>query len=313
MTCSLLAPPDRREATRRDFLTLIGAAGLLGACSAPAPDAPAAAGYPLTVTTPDDGPVTIERAPRRIAALNGNRVVPFLLPFLSAEHQLVGYGNGTVPEDFPWITAQLRASTLFDGLEGCARLRPDILIANGNVGDAWEPYRALGTLLQLPETDWRATTRLLGTVFTDPDAAERTVAEAEARIAGARRTTPITATVFSPYADDGTVGTQGRGAELPNFLADLNITVAPAVSPDGYDVLSLERLTDALDVDHVIVLNNGDDLLEEFLAQPLLVRSPVSARGRVTVFDPQQFAAGFPVTPPTIPVLLDALAPLLRA
>lgn len=309
--------PVIEDATRRQFLALLAASGLLTACAPDTSEPGAGTGYPRTITTPDDGPVVLDRAPRRIAALNGGRVIPFLLPFLSAEHQLVGFGGDATPEEFPWIAEQLTGlphSPDVDGpnVEAYASWRPDILIANGNVGDYWEPTRAVGPLVQLPETDWRATTRLLGELFTDPGAAERTVADTEAVLDAARRDTPITAAVVSPYQDDGTVGLQVLGAELPNFLTDLGVQVAPsATALDGYEDVSLELVAARLDVDHVIIFHNTDELQDGLLADPLFAAVPAVAQGRYTRLTRRQSAAGFPVTPPTIPILLDAFAPVL--
>ncbi len=78
------------DATRRRFLGLLASSGLLSACGSGPAEGTADAGYaPRTVTTPDDGPVLLDRAPRRIVALNGNRVIPFLLPFLTAQYQMI--------------------------------------------------------------------------------------------------------------------------------------------------------------------------------------------------------------------------------
>lgn len=307
------------DLTRRRFLAVLGASGLLTACAPGRADVAADTGHPRSVTTPDDGTVVIDRAPRRIAALNGNRVIPFLLPFLSEERRLVGYGGGATPEDFPWIAEQLRGLPVSpdeDGpnVEAYASWAPDLMIANGNIGDYWEPARAVGPLVQLPETDWRATVRLLGEVFDEPAVAERTIADTDALLAGARRTTEITAAVVSPHQTGGTLGFQVLGAELPNFLADLGVRVAPSPTAlDGYEDVSLELAGERLDVDRVIVLNFGDDLQAALLEDPLFRAVPAVAEGRVVVLTGQQTAAGFPVTPPTVPVVLDALAPLLAA
>lgn len=314
----LLAPLDD-ALTRRRFLAVLGASGLLTACSTGPGPAPADPGFPRTVTTPDDGAVVLDRAPRRIAALNGNRVVPFLLPFLSEEYQLVGYGGDATPEEYPWIAEQLRGlpnSPDLDGptVEAYASWAPDLLVANGNIGDYWHPARAVGPLVQLPETDWRATTRLLGEVFADPDAAERTIADTERLLDAARRSTPITAAVLSRYQEGGTLGFQVAGAELPNFLADLNVVVAPsATASDGYEDVSVELLRERLDVDRVIVLDFGTELQASLLADPLFTAVPAIAEGRFVALDGQQTAAGFPVTPPTVPVVLNALTPVLEA
>lgn len=275
--------------------------------------------YSVTVTTPDDGEQTLTDEPRRVAATNGSRVIPFLEPFLDDDHVLVGYGGSPEPAEFPWIQEQLETlpnSPDVDGpeLEVYASWTPDLLLANGNLGDYWEPVRKVGPLVQLPETDWRATTELLGQIFEKPDVAEAVVAEGEELIAEARREEPVTAAVLSPYQDNGTVGTQVIGAELPNFLRELNIEVADSpTAQDGYEDVSLELLEDLLaDVDHVIVLDNGGDFQQDFLEDPLVKDLPAFKEGRFTAFDRVQSGAAFPVTPPTIPVVIDAVTPMLE-
>lgn len=318
-----VAPPARLS--RRSVLALFPSALVLSACGSGSDGdgatgaSPQASAYRVTVTTPDDGEVTFDRFPRRIAALNGGRVIPFLLPFLSPDHELVGYGGDADPEGFPWIADQLEGlpqADIADGVpvETLVGWRPDLLVANGNVGDVWEPARAVGPLVQLPETDWRATTRLLGQIFQAPDVAERTVAETEGLLAEQRLATPVTAAVLSRYQDNGTLGFQVPGAELPNFLSDLGIEVAASeTAVDGYEDVSLETVADRLDVDQVIVLNYGEELQQILLSDPLFRRVPAVAAGRVVTFTALQTAAAFPVTPPSMPVVLEALAPVLRA
>jgi iron complex transport system substrate-binding protein len=316
---TLLVSPIVDDATRRRFLGMMAAAGLLTACSAAPEAAPSDAGFPRTVTTPDDGPVVLDRAPRRIVAMNGNRVLPFLAPFLTAEFQVVGYGGDATAEDFPWIAEQLAAGSAFavaDGVpvETVAALAPDLILANGNLGDYWEPARAIAPLVQLPETDLRATVTLLGEVFGAPGTAQRVLAEVDAQVAAARRDTPVTAAVLLSYQDDGTVNFRVPGAELPNFLADLNVQVADSpTAVDGYEDVSLELASERLDVDWVVIGHAGDDLQADLLADPVFSAIPVIAGGRYVVLDAQQNAAGFPVTPPTVPILLDALAPILES
>jgi iron complex transport system substrate-binding protein len=316
---TLLAPPVVDDATRRRFLGMIAAAGLLTACAADPGTAPADPGFPRTVTTPDDGPVRLDRAPRRIVAMNGNRVLPFLVPFLTPEYRLVGFGGTATPEEYPWIADQLApgpAFTVADGVpvEAVAALAPDLILANGNLGDYWEPARAVGPLVQLPETDLRATVTLLGEIFGAPDVARRVLAEVDAQIAAARRATPVTAAVLLDYAGDGTVNFRVPGAELPNFLAELNVVVADSpTAQDGYEDVSLELASARLDVDFVVIGHAGDELQAALLGDPVFSAIPVIAQGRYVVLDARQNSAGFPVTPPTVPILIDALAPLLRA
>jgi iron complex transport system substrate-binding protein len=303
--------------------SLLVTAALLSACGSTSDDEPAGTGadseaYSVTVTTPDDGEQTLTEEPLRIGVLNGNRVIPFLKPFLDEDHQLVGYGNDPDPAMFPWIQEELEAFTPIDtsdgpDVEAVAAWDADLVLGNGNIGDYWEPVRAVAPLVQLPETDWRATVTLLGEIFEEPAIAEEVIADTEALIDDARRDEPLTAAVLSPYQENGTIGTQVLGAELPNFLADLNILVADSPTAEGgYEDVSLEQLADRLaDVDHVVVFNNGDELRDRVLATPVVANIPVIADGDVTLLTEVESGAAFPVNPLTVPVLLDAFSDLL--
>ena len=315
---SLLRPAHRRPtmaAALACCALLLSARGSDGSADASESDSEA---YSVTVTTPDDGQITLTEAPRRVGVLNGNRVIPFVKPFLDDDHVLAGIGNDPDPELFPWIADELASAPRADDtdgidLEAVASWDADLLLANGNLGDYWEPARQVGTLVQLPETDWRATVTLLGSIFEKPELAEEIIADTEALIEDAALDEEITAAVLSPYQENGTVGTQVLGAELPNFLADLNITVAASdTAVDGYEDVSLESLGDRLEgVDHVIVMNNGDELQDNFLANPVVANLDVIAEGDVTRLTQLQSGAGFPVNPLTVPVLIEALAGVL--
>lgn len=104
------------------------------------------------------------------------------------------------------------------------------------MGDNYDPLERLGPVLRLPETNWRRSTRILGEVFDSAAKAEQVITETDAMIAKAPRPTPVKAAVVSPYQQNGTVGFQTLGAELPNFLSELNINVAPSPEQTEFQV-----------------------------------------------------------------------------
>ena len=68
----------------------------------------------------------------------------------------------------------------------------------------------------------------------------------------------------------------------------------------------------------VLVLAVAENLTDRqaadmVLTDPIFSAVPAIAEGRFVTFTAQQTVAGAPVAPPTIPVLLDALAPVLNA
>lgn len=77
--------------------------------------------------------------------------------------------------------------------------------------------------------------------------------------------------------------------------------------------MSLEVVRERLAVDWVIIGSYGDEPQASLLIAPASPPSLAIAEGRFGTFTAQQTVAGSPVAPPTIPVLLDALAPALNA
>lgn len=314
-------PTPVDDGTRREFiaggLTL---AALLAGCGS---DTEEASSDRRVIKAPE-GTVTLEHAPERIGVMSGSRVFPFLLPFLeSAEFDIVGYHGDNSAQTHPWIPAKLwrlPRDPDNDGydIERLATWNADLFIGNGNIGNAFDPIeKKLAPVLRLPETDWRLTTRLLGETFQAAGVAERVIADTEAVIADARRSTPVSAAIVSPYQENGTLGFQTLGAELPNFLGDLNIKVAPSPKKtqfQGYEDVSLERISERLDdVDWVLVFYNSDELTAGLLENPLFRRTGVVQRGNVIVLDAEQSSAGFPATPPSIPVIIEAVREILRS
>lgn len=72
-------------------------------------------------------------------------------------------------------------------------------------------------------------------------------------------------------------------------------------------------MPDRLDAVDFVVLNFDDRLQASLLDDPLFARSGVVRRGDVVVLDRIQTNAGVPVSPPSMPFVVDALADVLRA
>lgn len=79
LTAPELAPYPIDDATRREFLTLLGAAGLLTACGNDTADTrPVASGYPRTIRH-DGGETVLEAPPRRVVSLGSKDTTDALL------------------------------------------------------------------------------------------------------------------------------------------------------------------------------------------------------------------------------------------
>lgn len=123
--------------------------------------------------------------------------------------------------------------------------------------------------------------------------------------------------MFGQY-QAGSLYFQYLGAELPNFLVDLGFDIGEQPTSDpassGYeDPVSFEVLPDLLaEVDWAVITAPGE-FTDSLLADPLFARSELARQDRFIVLDEVANQAGFPVTPPSIPALIEALRPMIEA
>lgn len=328
-----LHPAVRRTAvptgpSRRTLLG--GGAGLLalvlaGCGAGPgAPGGAAAEGYPRTVRTAA-GDVELPRPPRRVVAMGANFVVPFLSPFLGGAPELVGYGERLPVEYTPWLADAIRGVPDYDlnagvDLETVASWRPDVLVANLAEDGFWDDAARIAPLVQFDPEDWRGSIALVGELFEDRAAADEAVRRTEDTIAAARRADPLPVAVAYRYADPAVVEVVTSGTPFGRFLDELGLAAPDPQDPaTPYEQVSLELAPGRLaDAEYLVVLDFGSDAeaagaQQALLADPVLARVPAVARGRVLALDSSTTWAATPPNPSTVPLLVDALRPLLDA
>lgn len=208
------------------------------------------------------------QSPKRVATVSLNYVVnltyvgPFLEPLLGEDGvELVGFGTARdIADDNPWLVDMAADVPGFDNsgganLEALSGYRPDLILANGD-DDFWDSAAQVAPLLNVDDSDWRGTTRLLGDVFDAAPTADRTVADTEQLIADARRTDAIKIAILWADSNDGNVTFAHEGAAMADALAELGLETGPGTDPasGGYETVSLELASQRLDVDRVVVL-----------------------------------------------------------
>lgn len=191
---SISAPPIVDDATRRQFLAILGAAGLLGACSGGS--TPVAPGPSTRTVTHPLGTTEVPTAPSRIVVLDRRGTLPHLLalgmrPIGALTHRSI------IGADFPPAVADqlsgvevIATGTNADDpkLEAVAALRPDLLLGwTDGIGAIYPKLSAIAPTVGV-EIDFgdaavglRSVAKALG---REPEAAQ-VIADFDTRLAAA--------------------------------------------------------------------------------------------------------------------------------
>jgi iron complex transport system substrate-binding protein len=265
----LLAAPAVDDATRRQFLTLLGATGLLAGCAAPSSPADAAPGPPTRTVTDDAGrSVEVPAAPQRVAVIHDE---------VAAHLVTIGY----VPAGLAWVyDADYRATLRSFGgrpvdlapiedlgsgragevdLERVAALAPDLVLAYLDPGPQLDALAALAPTLSIdPRSDAGGEPfqklRFLADLVGYADRAEQQIAEYLSAVEDVRaRHGAELEGLDQVYWDTGLDGLV-YAYDVPAFagnavFADLGIPVAASVrqaaDPEtGYLEVSVERMAE---------------------------------------------------------------------
>lgn len=293
MPTQLLPPPVTDDATRRRFLQLIGAAGLLTGCASATPDTGASPG--TRTVTHARGTAEVPLVPTRVLPLDANEL-----------EQVVALGFdpvGTIPDRSPVLpdSAYDVPSAMTDAyevdLETIATLDPDVILGpTFYVDDVYDQLRALAPTISIDRptfANWKDDLRFVAEALGRPQRAEELLADYDRRVGEVRaaigedRLAGLTVSTFRPFGDDG----------IYIFIASFANTVLDDVGvrrPPGPDrelppgeeriELSLEELS-LLDADVIIHGKLDIGAPSSVDDSPLYQRLPAVQAGRVIEVD----------------------------
>jgi iron complex transport system substrate-binding protein len=313
MSSTVLDRPTATDATRREFLALVGAAGLLTACSAsasgPATPATRTVQHPL-------GTTEVPVAPTRVVALDRRAALPHLLALGVTPIGALTY-ESIIGTPFPPVVAeQARDVTVLPtgggaddpNLEAVAALQPDLLI--GWTGGIEEAYPALSGI---------APTVAVDVDFTDASVSLRAIAAALGREAEAEAVVAAfherRAARLREIGDIGAVSVilsiggqqfrvyQPTGSSVARWLAEAGGRIAPAAATmigepygDEYVLISPENLGQVTG-DTIVVMHNtgasGEAALGELESSPLWPTLPAVRAGRVVRVNSQESVGSY--------------------
>ncbi|MCX6467399.1 MAG: ABC transporter substrate-binding protein [Pseudonocardiales bacterium] len=306
-----LAPPPTENATRREFLALLAAGGLLTACGTP-PAGPGPAAT-RTVTDLSGRTVDIPADPRRIVALDPNRVITDLVAL-----GIVPVGATTNPTN----PGGAFAETLDGGADGMERvgatgeadlervaaLAPDLIFHATDYQEIpVERLEAIAPTIVYPRapSGLLEPVRWLGGLLGREARAASVEQELRDALAGARDAIGlagrrVAVVNLGNYEPGPVVSVAAPGTNVGEFAELLGATVVPttidgtAVGRGTFTEISVELLPSVLaDAEFVIGLRYGgsaenDRLFAARAEDPLWRAVPAVAAGEVAYLDIQR-------------------------
>lgn len=296
---SLLAPTPIEDATRRQFVTGVGAAVLAAAFLAACGDGEAESeeAPPAADTRTIDGafgPVEVPTAPRRVVSLN---IITLEAALLLPPERIVALG------DFSW--ASLYEDTLADhpatlvaafetDLEELIQLDPDVILDGAYEGELFSGLDAAATDEVAPvaafnftnDGEWKEYFRFYADAVGERAAAEDVLAAYEARVerlrdalGGAEAVSGITVSSLI-VRDASTIQDYRHDSFSARILDDIGFG-APETSAE----FSLERLREA-DADYVFAWSSGvaSEEFEGNLSSPLWDQLTAKQNGHLYTF-----------------------------
>lgn len=335
MSAPSLAPMIT-DATRREFLALLGAAGLLAGCGTPS--APGAAPSASTTWTGGPhGPVEVPRDPQRVVvgnAVDADFALVLGLPVIGAPGA-IGY------PDSPFADYHAAALAGVDkvatggepNFEQVAALRPDLVLDSWDVDqDRYARFSGIAPTVNFAPvlypgdfsgTDWPAALTALAALFgresraTDAIGAYRdAVAARRARIVGAQG---LTYAPVNAFGAEG-IGVIDAGQQVAKVASDLGLRPHPlvAATPAERVELSLEELGRLVDVDVLFVaeypaegsLDRDRSTLDPVTTSPLWRQLPAVVAGRVVTYPGEIYYASPLTAEAMVTTLADGLSAL---
>jgi len=302
MTTTTLTRPDARpwtpagahgyghqildDATRREFLAGLAAAGLLAACGDGTGNDEAAGdrdgSYPRTVSHVR-GELTIPARPERVVCLENDAIADYVFALgVEPVASPAAYDAGGAPNPWtPWPdSVQVLASGQKTNVELIASLEPDLIVLNAARydDDLGDKLRGLAPVLPV-ETfgPWREPLRDVAEALARETEAEAVIADVDAQVsttADKVRARAGDRTLAVIQADGGYFG-YGTGEE--GYLYPYGF-VAPTTF-EGVDFLEISAEQMEMADAHVIAVGGAET--QALLAEPLFEQLPAARAGRV--------------------------------
>ncbi len=300
---TLLAPPVVDDATRRQFIALLGSAGLLTACGSSTATAP---GTPTTREfTHAFGSSTIPVSPQRIVCTTDqNALLPLLelgvRPVGSAGLITEGTGERTFRRTEGFDTAGIEHIGAYGdpNTEAIAALAPDLIVGYEFDDEYAATLNGIAPFVGIQVFGRRLTDALLD--FADlvgrTDRAAEFQADCSRRIAEFRSTSvqrhpDLTVSLLSTL-EAGTFGLADVGQAIGTVAHDLDL--GRPVAQQDVDRLGAntedysQELIGQHDADVVLVVDysgEGADATRELIAAPLWQQLQAARRGQLRVID----------------------------
>ncbi|MBA2692262.1 MAG: iron-siderophore ABC transporter substrate-binding protein [Rubrobacter sp.] len=240
------------------------------------------------------GETEVPEEPERVAALDNGATDAMLA--LGVEPAGVTTFTGTDFESYEYVEEELRGVELLGqfvepNLEAVANLGPDLIVASeGSHGEIYNELTQVAPTVAMEDTngDFREYVRNVGAVLAMEDEVEERVEEYEREAAEAAENLEgavgdesvaflrVTSEDYRLYGNDRLVGPilyGDLGLEIPSLVEEL-------AADENYVEISLERVPD-LDAEHLFVLDQTDDEMEELTESPLWQSVPAVPQGNV--------------------------------
>jgi iron complex transport system substrate-binding protein len=324
-------------ATRREFLAMVAAAGLVAACGDDGGEAASNPGGPSGLATwrlGPHGPVEVPRDPQRVVvgnSIDADFALVLGLPLVGVPGNLGLAARPYAEYHASRLAGVERVQTGGEpNLEQVLNLRPDLILDSWDVErPRFEAFNELAptvnfTPVLYPEefarTDWQGALRALGKLFDRDDEAEAAIADYDAAIAAGR--TALADLRGRTFAGVNSFGLEGagiidQGQQISKVASDLGLVPHELVSDTPADrvVLSLEQLGRLEPVDVLLFARFPvEDSLEResaetglILGSPLWTSLPAVREGRLAEYDSEMYYA----SPLTAVALVDALVAAL--
>lgn len=330
MTTGLLMTPTVDDATRREFLALLGAAGMLSGCAAGDADdqAGGTTGATRTLTDVSGRDVVLPANPQRIA-LTSNRYVLDELLLLDAVP--LAYAASESEELPVWTREELsrRGVTIanYNGnpypappdFEQLASMAPDVIVVHDNNDtDELNLLRGIAPVVQVAYTDTEGSRlRMLAEMLGRAGRVAAIEAQSDALL---ETVTPLRGELAVVFGyRDGAPAAQvynGAGRSELEVLERAGFVLADYDRPaDERDFTLSEENFDQLDVDALwnVAPYPGDASARDFEASEILRNLAVMREGRYRSLDSDQSQAILFWTPLATPFLVDTLNELVAS